>query len=93
MPDKKTKNGTASMIKLGAIILGIMGTLSGMTFAYATVVYDTQANTIAIEDNTQDIGTNNDELTDMKILMNELLYINSDIAETLKEIKINTEND
>lgn len=93
MKSSNKKEGTASIIKLVAIILGIMGTLSGMTFAYATVVYDTNANTVAIEDVGEDVDVNTDQLVDMKILMNELLYINSDIADTLKEIKINTDND
>lgn len=88
----KKKEGTTGTARLVAIILGIIATLTSMTFAYATVVYDTDSNTIAIEENTADIEEHGDDIMDMKLLLNQQLYYQTQIAETLKEIQINTDN-
>lgn len=88
----KKKEGTTGTIRLVAIILGVLATLTSMTFAYATVVFDTNENTVDIAENTVAIDEHGDDIMDMKLLLNETLYYQSEIAETLKEIQINTQD-
>lgn len=88
-----TKTSNIRWASWVAIGLTIILTFTGMAFAYGQATNEIEDNTAAIVSISEDVDKHDDDIFDMKILMNELLYYQSDIAETLKEIKINTDND
>ena len=76
-----------------AIAITLILSVGTGAFAYGQARDNIEDNSSAIILISEDVEENGDEITDIKILMSELLYINSDISETLKEIQINTEDD